>query len=333
MSQPNFTVIIPTFNRVKTLKRTLEHIFNQTFPGKRYEVIVVDDGSGDDTASYLASIRPPIHFRYIINKHNVGRAATRNSGVRIARGKYLLFIDDDIWTDKFIIEKHYHTLASAKDNIVSVGAILNSPEVPKTAINLFLNKHHLWCFNEMKKHEAGLPFFFCKTANLALPATLLHKTGLFDETFIHYGGEDTELGIRLKKRKIKMIFTASAIGYHYHNESIELFAKKEIERAHSIANFNRIHVQESEKEYISFFIPEYNQAKSIKAVGYNIVKYFIFSNLCRQLTRIFVKITNDRPSLMTILVKLAIPLLRIQYQRYGYLQISSSLKTRRSKVN
>lgn len=90
---PQFSVVIPTFNRAELLARTLESVFAQEFDD--YEVIVVDDGSTDATAQVLAA-----HGSRIIslNQPNLGPSAARNLGIARARGRYVCTVDsDDLW--------------------------------------------------------------------------------------------------------------------------------------------------------------------------------------------------------------------------------------------
>jgi hypothetical protein len=90
---PLFSVVIPTYNRSSLLERALDSVRRQTFTD--YEVIVVDDGSADGTANYLASLGTRIRT---IRQQNQGPAAARNAGAKIARGEYLAFLDsDDLW--------------------------------------------------------------------------------------------------------------------------------------------------------------------------------------------------------------------------------------------
>ena len=114
---PLFSVIIPTFNRVDLLKQTLESVWRQTFTD--YEIIVVDDGSTDDTAAYLSTISECLST---IGQQNSGPGASRNKGAEQATGEYLAFLDsDDLWfpwtleTVAELIAKHDRpALVSAK---------------------------------------------------------------------------------------------------------------------------------------------------------------------------------------------------------------------------
>lgn len=104
----DFSVIIPTYNRATLLNRTLESVLAQTF--KDFEVIVVDDGSTDNTASVTASYQGKVRF---FRQQNRGPGAARNLGAKHAAGRYLAFLDsDDLWfpwtleTYRRVIEQH-----------------------------------------------------------------------------------------------------------------------------------------------------------------------------------------------------------------------------------
>jgi glycosyltransferase involved in cell wall biosynthesis len=114
---PLFSIIIPTYNRAEFLQQTLESVWRQTF--NDYEVIVVDDGSTDETAAYLSQISDRISIQ---TQRNAGPGVARNKGVESARGEYLAFLDsDDVWfswtleTVAELIAKHDRpALVSAK---------------------------------------------------------------------------------------------------------------------------------------------------------------------------------------------------------------------------
>ena len=90
---PLFSVIIPTFNRYQVLKDAIESVWQQTFTD--YELIVVDDGSTDATAEFLASLGDRMR---VLRQKNLGPGAARNLGAENATGEYLAFLDsDDLW--------------------------------------------------------------------------------------------------------------------------------------------------------------------------------------------------------------------------------------------
>lgn len=90
---PKVSVIVSTYNRGRFVCEAVESVLNQTF--RDFEVIVVDDGSTDNTHDLLKKYASSIHYIYQRNK---GRSAARNSGIRLCRGGYVAFLDDDdIW--------------------------------------------------------------------------------------------------------------------------------------------------------------------------------------------------------------------------------------------
>ncbi len=90
---PTFSVIIPVYNRSSFLEATLESVWRQTFTD--YEVIIVDDGSTDDTPRYLSALGDRVT---VIKQANAGAGIARNNGAAKAHGTYLAFLDsDDLW--------------------------------------------------------------------------------------------------------------------------------------------------------------------------------------------------------------------------------------------
>ena len=93
MTTPLISVIIPLFNGTKTISRALDSVFIQTM--QEFEVIVIDDGSTDDVEGALQPFKDRIIFQ---RQNNMGAAAARNHGARLASGEYLAFLDaDDFW--------------------------------------------------------------------------------------------------------------------------------------------------------------------------------------------------------------------------------------------
>lgn len=103
MTQPFFSIVIPTYNRASSIAHTLQGCFKQTFDN--FEIIVVDDGSTDNTVDVLKEIQDP--RLKTVEQKNAGPAAARNTGVDNANGKHIAFLDsDDIWYPDFLLEAH-----------------------------------------------------------------------------------------------------------------------------------------------------------------------------------------------------------------------------------
>ena len=106
MSDPLVSVIIPVYNGASYLRAALESVFAQTY--RPFEVIVVDDGSVDDSGDIAQSF-PELRY---LRQENQGVAAARNNGIDIARGEYFAFLDqDDLWTPEKLRLQMGHLLS------------------------------------------------------------------------------------------------------------------------------------------------------------------------------------------------------------------------------
>jgi glycosyltransferase involved in cell wall biosynthesis len=90
---PFFSVVIPTYNRGALIVKTLDSVFSQTYPD--YEVVVVDDCSTDDTGRVLGPYSERGEIKYVRHERNYERARARNTGMDVAAGDYLTFLDSD----------------------------------------------------------------------------------------------------------------------------------------------------------------------------------------------------------------------------------------------
>src|SRR5581483_8159413 len=98
LDKPTISVIIPCFNHAAYLAKAIQSALVQTLPAD--EIIVVDDGSTDDTAKVTASSGTRIRYVY---QSNAGLSAARNTGIKLATGKYIGFLDaDDLWHPDFL---------------------------------------------------------------------------------------------------------------------------------------------------------------------------------------------------------------------------------------
>src|SRR5688572_679042 len=109
-----FSIVIPTYNRAKVIRTTLTSIAIQSF--KNFEVLIVDDGSADNTAEAIASLNDD-RFKYFWKENNE-RGAARNYGAARALGQYVLFLDSDDYLHPNALEAVFNHISS--DNKVEV---------------------------------------------------------------------------------------------------------------------------------------------------------------------------------------------------------------------
>jgi len=87
------SIIIPVYNGEKFIRRAIRSVVDQNFPRKQFEIIVVDDGSTDNTLDIVQPFKDTI--RIVRHEKNMGLAASRNTGIKAARGQYIVNLDAD----------------------------------------------------------------------------------------------------------------------------------------------------------------------------------------------------------------------------------------------
>jgi glycosyltransferase involved in cell wall biosynthesis len=214
------SVVIATKDRVKFLTSALDSLAAQE-DAPEFEVIVADNGSSDATAEAVTQRqgRALNLSRVFVPEPNRGKA--RNAGVASATGRILIFIDDDVELPPHFLAAHVRAHAGTSPLAVS-GPILNVPGYGSRHKPSFAN-------------YSGA--FFC-TCNVSLPRSAFVAAGGFDEGFDLYGWEDTELGLRLRRRDLRRAFAWDAYLYHIKSpmtETLEVVLGKTKERARMAA--------------------------------------------------------------------------------------------------
>lgn len=205
---PQLTVVIPTFNRARYLARMLEALEHQTAASGTFDVVVVDDGSTDDTAQVLG--RPYALPLLAISQTNQGPAAARNEGIRRATGDVVLFIDDDVVPAPDLIAVH---LAMQADEPRVVIGRMTAPEHGRPSF------WAEWEQRMLERQYADMVegrFQPCPrqfyTANASVRRDDLVRAGLFDPSFKR--SEDVELAYRLERLGLPFVFVSEARVLH-----------------------------------------------------------------------------------------------------------------------
>jgi len=181
------SVIIPTYNRANMIKRAIDSVLRQTY--QYFEIIVIDDGSNDDTYQVVQSINDS-RIRYIRLDRTKGAAAARNEGILQANGELIAFLDsDDIWMSKKL-EMQVNTFLN-DDVGLCYTSILLIDEKGKV-VGKHKATHSGYIFKKLlKKNIIG------SASSVMVKRNCLDKCGLFDESLTHR--EDYDLWLRIAK--------------------------------------------------------------------------------------------------------------------------------------
>lgn len=208
------SIILVTFNSERFILETLTRVYKQTY--KNIELIIVDNNSQDSTKKILKKF--PYKFKFIENEKNVGFVKANNQGIKIAKGKYILTLNHDVYLTLNYIENIIYVM-DKNPNIGSTQGIYYS-NLQKTKIDscgIYLN------FGYSAKNIKRIPSFnkeiFGTCAAAAIyRKSLLSKIGFFDKNFISYY-EDVDLSMRIKKAGFKNYFIKSATCVHLRGNS------------------------------------------------------------------------------------------------------------------
>ncbi len=208
------SVVVPAYNASRTIRTCLAALAHQTVPASRYEVIVVDDGSTDDTAALAQAAGARV-----IVQRNQGPAAARNHGAQEACGEILLFTDSDCepapdWIEQMLAAFEQPEIAGAK------GAY-RTRQTERVA--RFVQLEYEDKYDRMA-HQARIDFIDTYSAGYRRAVFL--ENGGFDTTFSTASVEDQEFSFRLAQRGCAMVFNPAARVYHLHDGSLGEYARR-----------------------------------------------------------------------------------------------------------
>ncbi len=245
------SVIIPTYNRLAFLTKTLSALSEQTYPSELVEVVVVDDCSRDETPAFIRNLDTRFKLLSLRHERNRGRAAARNTGIREAGGDLVLFVDDDMRSRPDLIELHVAFQESHGESMV-IGSALQAPELGSSTVYTYLDSmgvHKL-------KPGSKAPARYFVTNNASVPRKALLDVGLFDESFTNYGFEDTEIAFRVEDNLgLATWYCDEAVAYHLHAQSLDDVLRKREEAVAALRRLLEIHPGRTSELSIDVLLP------------------------------------------------------------------------------
>ncbi len=245
-SPVDVSIIIPTYNRAQSLERTLRSIAQHTYQ-RTFDVTVVDDGSPDHTCAMLEQLKK--EMPYTLNYHtqkNSGPAVARNLGISSTQGPIVVFLDDDHevldgWLDALV-----DPLSDPSIGIVNG----KNDSVPDGGLAA-----RYVCMRDEREAEkvAADKERYLTSGNAGIRRETLEKTGGFDPNYkavfkgVAPGGEDTELGMRIRESGLQIVYRPQALTHHFREMKLSKLFKERF-------NFGRNRVQwlQAENRPITF---------------------------------------------------------------------------------
>lgn len=198
--EPRVSVVIATYQRAALLPRLVRALEAQTYP-EPFEIIFVDDGSTDATPKVLAELAraSALPISVLGDGTNRRQAAARNTGWRAARAPIVAFTDDDcVPTPDWLANG---VSALGPEARIVVGRTVPDPDQE-------------YLRGPFSRTISVLDETFFETCNIFYRRVDLEAAGGFDEAFSTHGGEDTDLGWRIRKNGVEAVFEPAALVHH-----------------------------------------------------------------------------------------------------------------------
>jgi len=252
-NKPLVSVIICTYNREKYLPSALNSLKNQTVDKKKYEIIIVNNNSTDNTeeiSKRFIKENPELNIKYVVETQR-GLSAARNRGIKESDGEIIIFIDDDAEVTPNYVEEAIKFFQTYDDVDAMGGKIIPKYEDGKEPewMSIFL-----WGLvtksdwgNKIRKYPYSKSPYGC---SMALRKNVLYDVGLFNEQLI-FRSEDKYIFYQLKRFKRKYIYNPNFIVFHnISKERITKEAVKRISFSVGAGEYDRIKHQSILKKFI-----------------------------------------------------------------------------------
>ncbi|WP_320068080.1 glycosyltransferase family 2 protein [Micromonospora sp. RTGN7] len=221
------SVVVPGYQNPYALRHTLSSLTVQSLPTEQFEVIVVDDCSPEPVAELVAQFADVLPVRCERHLVNRGRAAARNTGVAVATGEHVLFLDADSVAHPELLERHVARHADGPDRVVlgrrvesdwrTAGRFTDPGTLPDV-VPPHLDDARIGFEVETESAVDSSPWVFMVSHNFSLSRRTFVEVGGFDEAFDRWGWEDTELAYRLylhwERAHGRFVYDPTATCYH-----------------------------------------------------------------------------------------------------------------------
>lgn len=229
----DISIIIPTYNRLKCLRKCLESLLSQTYPKDKFEIIVVNNGGSDKAGKIVKAIGSGYNIRYFYLIKNSGPAAARNLGLKNSDSEIVAFIDDDNVVNRCWIENivRFHRLFPEEGAIQ--GGLLNSSEKNffglawKFIFDTYIEKSMVIDEENPKKRYVDV-----LGGNVSFKKMILEEMAGYNENLGL--AEDLDLKYRLQHKGIRVLYAPEISATHFYRSNALSFIRQEFSKGRGI---------------------------------------------------------------------------------------------------
>ncbi len=212
----SYSILIVTHNQKVTLRKILDSLARSIKDTKLFEVVIADDCSTDGTEEFVKRMRFPIFMKYVRSPKNVGRSIIRNNGFEKTAGRKVIFLDGDMVPAPEFIDCMISSWNEFPD-AVTLGSWKYPAQRKTGGLERYLTSRGRLAL----KTKGRIPGKYFNSGCFSIDRELFRRMSGFDPAFEGWKGEDTDLGLRLEKENIPIIYDPDAVCFHHHTKTLD----------------------------------------------------------------------------------------------------------------
>jgi glycosyltransferase involved in cell wall biosynthesis len=238
------TVLICTYNRADLLAEVLATLELQTLPQSLFEIVLINDGSADQTGDVVKAYEQRLPIRYFYQE-NAGLAAAKNYGITQTRAPIVLFMDDDDTASPRLLEEHIEAHQRYPgENFAILGHTELEASVAQQPLMHFVTEVGCYLFSYRSLIDGAiLDYTYFWGGRSSCKTGFLRNHGIFNPVF-RFGCEDIELGYRLTAQGLKVVYHKPATSTMIRALSLDDFFNRLIRQGESQYTFSQLHKAE-----------------------------------------------------------------------------------------
>ncbi|MDE2318916.1 MAG: glycosyltransferase family 2 protein [Rhodospirillales bacterium] len=247
--KPEISAVLTTHNHAHFLPMVLEGLARQNLQPSRFEVVVVDDGSTDDTQKILKEWQTRLPMR-IVRQNRAGLAAAKNLGIFVASGPVIVFLDDDNVADPDLLVMHLAShLAFPDSNVAVLGYTSIAEDIRQIPVMRHVTEVGCQLFSHVPvKPGEALDYTAFLSGRSSCKRSLLVQKGIFNPDF-DSGCEDIELGWRLARHGLRVIYQPQARSVMIKALTFDQFCERSYRQGRSQYRFSQLHKETEIQTY------------------------------------------------------------------------------------